>query len=623
METELNKLNFSGKQKLVAIISISILIFAMFSITTFIIYKTLSYDKIYNGIYVNEIYVGGYSSDQLRDLLKQKYQDKVSNLSINLKYKDLSETVDFSKTEVLYNINDIVDKAWSIGRNGNIIERLTSILKVKNNNTYFNLSVSFNKNILKDQINSLYERTVIPVKDSDILIQETSVTIHSGTHGEHFDKVDILDKISAQIIDCNPSEIDIPVIITNPFQIDPKKLFEQINIEPIDAKLKVENNRAVISPESNGKTVSIDALTNAIQELGSKEDFEIVVPLNIILPKVTAKIISDSLFRDTLSTMTTNFFKRNTIELNRSENIRIALSKINGTVIENGKTFSFNQIVGERTIEGGYKDAYTFVNGKLVADTGGGICQVSSTLYNAVLFSDLPVLERGNHSFAVSYVPPGRDAAVFYGSKDFVFKNDTGWPILIKAIILKGNRIFIEFKGTKSNFEKSIQIITDTKKVIPNKITYIKDNSVAPGKVVLKQHGGKGYVVDTYKIVKENGIQVKKLFLHTSYYSPLEEIFLSGPDIKKLPIKKSNNSTQKPIRTHAATAKPKIKSTPKPVFTQVPKPPVTQVPKPVATSKPVIDQKPTIIPDATQAGETVTTPAPQLLPSPTTGGVLN
>lgn len=600
METELSKVGFDKKIKITAIITISILIILMFAISSIVIVKTIYYDKIYQGVVVNGINAGGISKDQLKNILVSKYQEKVTELSIPLAYKNIQNSVDFSSIDVSYNVDEAVNAAWNIGRQGNLLERLSSISTSRSKTKYIELRVSYNQNKLQSQIDELYSNTLIPVKESDVLIQDTNLTIHSGTHGEHFDKMLLIEKIDKQILQCNPSEIKIPLIVTKPSQIEAEKLYSQVNVEPVDAKLTVLNNRIVISPELNGRSIAMETLTQAINELEDTENTEKIIPITITLAKVTKQSLSDTLFRDTLSTMTTIFYRRNPIEVNRSENIRIALSKMNGTVIENGKTFSFNKIVGERTIEEGYKDAYTFVNGKLVADTGGGICQVSSTLYNAILFSDLPVLERGNHTFAVSYVPPGRDAAVFYGSKDFIFENNTGWPVLVNAYIIKGNNIYIELKGTKKNFKKSIQIITDTKSVIPNKVTYIRDNSIAPGKVILKQHGGAGYVVDTFKIVKENGVQVKRQFLHTSTYKPLEEIYLKGPDLPKVNHSKISTTKNKSTPIVSKPIKPTPKPTKKPNSGTV----VTQKP-PITTSNPIVTPIPT----------TLQTPEPEITPA--------
>lgn len=154
-------------------------------------------------------------------------------------------------------------------------------------------------------------------------------------------------------------------------------------------------------------------------------------------------------FSKTLASYTTNFDASNT---NRSTNVRLATKAINGKIVKPGKTFSFNGTVGERTAAAGYKPAIIFVGGKQENGLGGGVCQVSSTLFNAVLMSNLKIAERHYHSAKISYVPLGRDATVAYGSKDFKFTNNLNTPIKIVTSYNSSGSITMKIKanyGTK------------------------------------------------------------------------------------------------------------------------------------------------------------------------------
>ena len=130
-------------------------------------------------------------------------------------------------------------------------------------------------------------------------------------------------------------------------------------------------------------------------------------------------MISTEAFPDTLSEFSTRYAASN---VNRTTNLRLAANQINGTVLMRGETFSYNDGVGERTIAAGYKEAPIYVSGRVEDGLGGGICQITTTLYNAAVFANLEIVERTNHQFVPSYVGAGRDATVVYGAIDFKFK---------------------------------------------------------------------------------------------------------------------------------------------------------------------------------------------------------
>lgn len=169
----------------------------------------------------------------------------------------------------------------------------------------------------------------------------------------------------------------------------------------------------------------------------------------------------------------------------RTTNLQLAASKINGTVLMPGETFSYNQVVGARTIAAGYKEAPIYVSGQVVDGLGGGICQITSTLYNAVLYANLQIVERSNHQFVPSYVTASRDATVVYGSIDFKFKNNREYPIKLVCSVSGGLATFQIF-GLKSDNEYDVEIYS--------RVTGSSSNSTYS---------------EAYRILKQNGQVVK------------------------------------------------------------------------------------------------------------------
>ena len=206
----------------------------------------------------------------------------------------------------------------------------------------------------------------------------------------------------------------------------------------------------------------------------------------------------------------------------RKSNIKLASKYLNNTFVDIGGEFSFNKTVGERSQKRGFKVAKIIVNGEFVEGVGGGVCQVSSTLYNAVVFADLEIVYRTNHSMPVSYVPLGRDATVSYGTIDFKFKNNKESPIKIEAIA-DGTKFTINVYGRKK-YLKDIKIenaITGSK---PFSVTEVKDDTMYEDERIIEEKGAYGTNVVTYKVILENGEIISKTILAKSSYTPVSQI---------------------------------------------------------------------------------------------------
>lgn len=209
------------------------------------------------------------------------------------------------------------------------------------------------------------------------------------------------------------------------FQMD--ILNEKMYKEPINAKL---NDKGEIVQEKPGVVLDRIKFQQHFQDFFYRGDQdEMILPAQEVYPRVDSELLAEIREKEIGSYIT--YFKEGNKE--RSHNIMLAAESINNHVIFPGERFSFNNVVGKRTEERGYLRAPVIVRGELSEDFGGGICQVSSTLYNAVELKGIKIIERYSHSRSVPYVPPGRDATVSWYGPDFVFKNNYNQPILIRA----------------------------------------------------------------------------------------------------------------------------------------------------------------------------------------------
>jgi vancomycin resistance protein YoaR len=226
-----------------------------------------------------------------------------------------------------------------------------------------------------------------------------------------------------------------------------------------------------------------------------------------------------------------------------------------------GDKFSFNQIVGRRTVEAGYKEAPVFVNGRVDSGVGGGICQVSTTLYNSILLAGLKVVERRNHSLPVHYMSIGRDATVSYGTTDLQFQNPFDHPIAISRRLERG-RITITVFGKKPEY--TYKIVSGPRKSWANKTTYVIDKSLRPGRKVVREAGSPGYSVRTYRDVFQGGKLVRREDLGLSRYSGGPTVIAHNPtgSSTRTKRKQSQPIMRGPLLPGATAAKPPKSSGP-------------------------------------------------------------
>lgn len=257
-----------------------------------------------------------------------------------------------------------------------------------------------------------------------------------------------------------------------------------------DAYLTVENGQVVLHPEVPGKRLDIAKTVASLQEKlakGEVSGFELVID-NQAKPKITAETLKG--INTVLGTYSTTF---NSGDVSRTHNIQIATDKINNVVIMPHQNFSFNDIVGERTAEAGYDDAPVFMDGKLVPGIGGGICQVSSTLFNSALLAGMDIVERTPHFAPVAYMAAGRDATVAYGYLVFIFKNPYDHPIYVLAHT-SGDTLTISILGFAADEPQAVSITVGNEQTIPNKVETRIDPSVTKETTT---EGHAGLSVDT------------------------------------------------------------------------------------------------------------------------------
>lgn len=508
--------------KVIAIVSAILLIAAMvFSVIFALINK--SNDKIVKGVSIKGIDVSNLTREQATEQLNEVLKKQLKK-DITLKHADFETVVMPEQIEMNFKLQETVDLAYSIGRTGNILKDNYAILNANLSKIEINPAYSYNDELLTNFITSTEGNLPDVVKQSSYAIEGSNLIIDKGQKGVNIDK----ESLKKQIIEvCNSfkedvATIEIPVIEQQPNVIDLTKIRSEIYKEAKDAYYT--KDPFTVYPHVNGVDFAV-SLEEAQNLLNNSNENTITIPLKITKPKITTNQIGTEAFPNLLATYSTTFSASNT---NRTTNIRLASNKINGVVLMPGETFSYNKVVGKRTAAAGYKSAAVYVAGRVENGIGGGICQVSSTLYNTALRANLEIVKRSNHRFATGYVPLSTDATVSWGGPEFVFKNSRKYPVKIVSHV-NGGRITVSIYGCKEEVEYDVVIQSQTLQTIPMKTVYRTNTSLPKGtkKTVQKGHGG--YKSRAYRILKLNGTVVSKQLLSTDTYAQLETIIEQNP----------------------------------------------------------------------------------------------
>lgn len=456
------------------------IVFISFIIIFFILFLGItlyisSSDKIITGIYIKGVEVAGLTKEQAIEKVTNEFNNVLPN-NLTVVHGEYETQLNLEDLGANLNIEEAVNRAYNMGRDSNIFKNMGTIIKNLVSVNDLDLNVTVNTEQCTSILNDISTKLPDTVVQSSYYVEGNKLIITRGKSGNVVDVTPSIENIKNKIQDLTyaSSKIELVTVAKDPDAIDIDKIHNEIYKEPVNAYYTT--NPYVVYPHENGVdfNISVDEAKAMLNDV--KDEYEI--PLKYTAPSVTTNMIGTEAFPDLLAKFSTNYNARDT---DRTTNLRLAAEKINGTVLMPGETFSYNTVVGERTIAAGYKEAAMYQNGEVVDGLGGGICQISTTLYNAVLYSNLEIVERRNHQFVPSYAKAGRDATVVYGSIDFKFKNTRNYPVKILCTV-SGGVAKCEVYGLKENPDYDVEI---TSRVTETTATSIKS--------------------ETYKTVRQNG----------------------------------------------------------------------------------------------------------------------
>lgn len=301
------------------------------------------------------------------------------------------------------------------------------------------------------------------------------------------------------------------------------QLTKDFIILPESASLYINaQDEIIVTPGRPGKVLDKKASLAALEQVKDLPNPCVILHLREQQPLVRTEDILTMKIKGLLSSYTTYFDVHN---VNRTYNINVAADALDNQFIKPDEVFSFNHLVGPRSRETGYKEALIIMQDQFIPGIGGGVCQVSSTLYNAVLLAGLEVIERSNHSLPVDYVPLGRDATVAYGGKDLKFRNNTAGYLLIRTKV-RGGALVVKIFGNPEE-KKNIRLNVLVDKVIEPKTIIKEDPNLYQGKTIVEREGIRGYQVRVYRLFEKWGALEKKL-VSNDLYCPVDKIVRIG-----------------------------------------------------------------------------------------------
>ncbi len=409
-------------------------------------------DKILGGITVSGVEIGGLDISEALNELNSSDSALKSEVVIVANGKRFVVKTD--EIDAVLDIEATVDKAFKTAKSDNIFANAFDSVKIKLSGGEILPVINFNEEKFSKKINEIGKLAVGSqlVEHSVRFDGDGLGFIVPGISGYNNDPAPVMAMIKDALLKSESTEIEVNFKKTKPAKMTVEMLESLVNSDPVDASFALENGGVKIIEAVEGRIIDKSECKKVIDKV-TEGGQEIKFSYNSTEPQLRSEDVRNKLFNGELGSYTTRYAPGG----NRGSNVAIAASKINGSIVLPGETFSFNKTVGRRSVANGFKPAPEYQNGQTVTGIGGGTCQVSTTLYSAVLYADIKVVKRSNHSMSVSYVPLGQDATVTDGGIDLQFKNDTKFPLKISAVT-GGGKITVKIIGTKPDSQKTVKI---------------------------------------------------------------------------------------------------------------------------------------------------------------------
>lgn len=466
--------------------------------------------------------LGGLTRDQVERRLDEELKQSYTGKEITLQVDGTSQSYTVSGSVLDVDTSAVTDAACGLSQ-GNFFSRGWRLIQSLLGGNDIEVPLSYTQEG-EAQVDALLTQIESElgggVQETTWEVQGDQLVFHMGTPGRAFD----LSNTKADILEAFAGESQEPLVLstvtTDPADVDVEAVHDQVYAEVQNAALDKETFE--ITPSVTGLDFQVADAQAALKDADWGSD--VSVALTVTEPTVSTESLKELLFRDVLGEASSSVSGSS----NRKSNVKLSASVCDGIILLPGEVFSYNNTTGSRTADKGYLPAPSYVGGKSTDEVGGGICQTSSTIYYAALNSNLKIVERHNHMFAVGYVPDGMDATVWYGASDFRFENDTDYPIKI-VTEYKNSRLTVQIYGTKTD-DLYVKMTNKELSSTAWSTEYKVDPSLPAGTTKTEQTPYRGRVVEAYRNVYDgNGNLVSSTLESKSTYKMRNQIILVSP----------------------------------------------------------------------------------------------
>jgi len=461
----------------------------------------------HEGITVDGVSIGGMTTEQAKEAIALVQKEVLNQISFSLKHAETSIPVDADDYGMTFNTDEVLDEALALGRDGSLEELQAELLDIKSNGRSFTTTYSADPDYIKTFVASVAKQ------------------INTEPVNAYFELSTDLDKTAEATPAPSPNPTPAPTSTA-----------AEAPAEPTPAPDAEDLGFFLYHEDIPGIAVDAAALEEILFTMANEHSFkDAEIPITFSEADVT---LDDLKNQFTLrSTAFTSFAKSPYNRGTRVKNIIKASGLVNGTVLQPGEVFSTNGILGDRTYAGGWHPAPAIVRGRSEDQAGGGVCQVSSTIYLAVLKGDLEVVDRRGHSGKLGYVPGGLDATIDSGRIDFKWKNNTASPLYVFSWVNEADKtIHVAIYGEPLPYDE-IQLSSKNVGKIPppGEMEYQYDYSLAPGTSEVYVERKSGSIWKSYATYIKDGQIVEERFIDETRYKAYAGVTLMGPPLTGAP----------------------------------------------------------------------------------------
>ncbi len=479
-----------------------------------------SYDKIFPGVLVGPVDLGGQDVEKAQGILSARMDELTDPYTITVT-ADGKELGQYTPSQLggYTNAEELAAQAYAVGRTsgplGFFAGGFSMVKGLLGVTTELSPAIQYDEKELKAAVADIAGEFDLEPLDGTWELTREGLFATKHQDGRALDR----EALAAAITESTGGEIEASWSTLPALPLDLDTMAAELSTEASPARYDIETSQIVDGEV--GVILDVEAARLAMDSALNGETVKL--PAEVTFPTVTAEELEEVLFRDLLSTCTTNVSGTST----RKNNVKLSGEAVNGTILNDGDIFDYNQVVGKRTEERGYGPAPSYINGETVDSIGGGICQTSSTIYLASLLANLEIVERYAHRYYPSYITMGMDATVSWGGPEFRFKNNTGYPIRID-VSYANSEITVSIYGTKTD-DTYVKMTREVLSSTGYETEYIETEDLPWGTQKQKQSGYTGYEVISYRNIYDgDGNLISSNVEAKSSYKSRNEIILVG-----------------------------------------------------------------------------------------------